>query len=64
MFYPFRDEGELNATVSGTYSEKLSEPGILDTVNRNKRQCEPYGDIVDEAFVNFNLNFARFRPKC
>ena len=54
MFYPFRNESELNATASGTYAEKLAQPEVLDIVNRNKMLCEPYGDVVDEAFINFS----------
>ena len=54
LYFPFRIEAELNATLSGTYSEKLSEGGVLDVINANKAMCEPYGDVVDEAFLHFN----------
>ena len=56
MFFPFREEHELNNTPSGTYTEKLSHPGVLETINRNKRLCEPFGDAVEEAFVQFANN--------
>ena len=33
MYCPFRSETEL---LNDTYLEKLSQPGVLDTVNSNK----------------------------
>ena len=57
MFYPFsvfRSEDELNATPSGTYTEKLSQPGVIDVINLNKQKCEPYGELVDDAFAHFS----------
>ena len=56
MFFPFRSESDLNDTPTGTYSEKLLENGVLETINRNKRLCEPFGDNVDEAFEEFHTN--------
>ena len=59
MFYPFRSESELNATPSGTYTEKLSQPGVIDIINLNKQKCEPYGQMVDDAFAYFSENNGR-----
>ena len=56
MFYPFRSESELKATPSLTYSEKLAEPETLAIINLNKQKCEPYGNLVDAAFVHFSEN--------
>lgn len=56
MFYPFRNEGKLLNENSGTYTEKLLEAGILDIINRNKRICEPFGELVEEAMLNFHTN--------
>ena len=47
MFYPFRNEQNLKYADSGSYCEKLQEPGILDIVNRNKQVFEPYGELVE-----------------
>ena len=58
MFYPFRNEQDLQSVNSGTYSEKLREPGIIDIVNRNKQVFEPYGDLVESALVNLQTNLA------
>ena len=33
MFYPFRIEESLKSVNSGTFSDKLKEPGILDVIN-------------------------------
>ena len=53
MFFPFRNESDLNATVSRTYSEKLLEPTVTKIVNKNRKACEPFADAVDEAFIDF-----------
>ena len=56
MFSPFRNEEVLKSSNTGTYSEKLQEPGILDIVNQNKQIFEPYGDLVDSALLNLHTN--------
>ena len=56
LFYPFRDETEINGKYLGTYKEKISEPGVLDIVNANKLLIEPYGDLVNAAFAHFQDN--------
>ena len=56
LFYPFRDEMEINGKYLGTYKEKISEPGVLDIVNANKLLIEPYGDLVNAAFAHFHDN--------
>ena len=38
------------------YQNKLQEQGVQDVVNRNKIKFEPYGDLVDQAFSQFNEN--------
>ena len=59
MFYPFRNEHGLKSDNTGTYAEKLQEPGIIDIVNRNKQVFEPYGDLVESALLNMRTNLAR-----
>ena len=56
MFYPFRNEQHLISANSGTYSEKLQEPGVTDIVNRNKQIFEPFGDLVESALSNLRTN--------
>ena len=59
LFYPFRNEENLKSDNSGTFSEKLQEPGIIDIVNRNKQIFEPYGDLVDSALLNLRTSHHR-----
>lgn len=33
-----------------------AEDGIRDIVNFNRQKFDPYADLVDEAYVNFNGN--------
>ena len=56
MFFPFRNESGLKATVSRTYSEKLLEQTVTETVNKNRKACELFADAVDEAFIDFIAN--------
>ena len=56
MFFPFRNESYLKATVSRTYSEKLLEPTVTEIVNENRKACDPFADAVDEAFIDFIAN--------
>ena len=38
------------------YQNKLQEQGVQDVVNRVKIKFEPYDDLVDQAFSQFNEN--------
>ena len=38
------------------YQNKLREQGAQDVVNRNKIKFEPYRDLVDQNFSQFNEN--------
>ena len=58
MFYPFRNEQDLMSDNSGTYCEKLQEPGIIDIINRNKLVFEPYGNLVESTLLNLRTNLA------
>ena len=53
MFYPFRDESEPKVGQISSYSSKLSQLGVLEIVNNNKRLVESYSDSVNAAFRNF-----------
>ena len=41
-FYPFRQEEELECTVTGTYFAKFEEPVVLNIINRNQSVMGPY----------------------
>ena len=53
LYYPFRSESEL---LVNTYLEKLSQPGVLDIVNQNKQNIEPFAELVDEAFEHYHAD--------
>ena len=39
------------------YQNKLREQGVKVVVNMSKINFEPYGDLVDQAFSQFNQNW-------
>ena len=56
LFYPFSDENELLSDCPPLYQYKMQEQGVQDVVTGNKIKFEPYGDLVDQAFSQFNEN--------
>ena len=56
LFYPFRDEKELLSGFPPMYQIKLQEEGVQDVANINQVKLEPNGDLVDQAFLQFNEN--------
>ena len=56
LFFPFRDEKQLLSSFPTLYQNKLQEQGVQDAVNTNKIKFEPYGDLVDQTFSQFNEN--------
>ena len=44
---------ELKAGESNPYCAKQQEPGVINIINKNKSLVESFGDLVDEAFLNF-----------
>ena len=58
MFYPFRIESALKSGDPLSYHAKLNEPGVLDTINRNKILTEPFSDLVDEAYARFRADLS------
>ena len=56
LFYPFRDKKQLLSGCPPSCQNKLQEQGVQDAVNRSKIKFEPYGDLVDLAFSQFNEN--------
>ena len=55
LFFPFRDK-KLLSGFPPLYQNKLEEQGFQDDVNRSKVKLEPYGDLTDQAFSQFNEN--------
>ena len=56
LFLPFRDEKQLLSGCLPLYQNKLQEQGVQDVANSNKIKFEPYGDLVDQVFSQFNEN--------
>ena len=59
LYLPFRNEDDLKSSKSGTYIEKLNEPGVLDIINANKQMFEPFSDLVDSALTDLRSNITR-----
>ena len=53
----------MKGTVSGTYSENLLEPSVIETLNKNRKAREPFADAVDEAFIDFITNPRGMNPQ-
>ena len=41
---------ELSQKLSA--NEKLNEPGVIDIVNKNSANMEPFSELIEEAFVH------------
>ena len=39
------------------YQNNLLDERVQDVVNINKIKLEPYGDLIDQAFSQYNENF-------
>ena len=64
LFYPFGDEKELLSGFPPLYQNKLQEEGVQNVVNINKIKFEPYGDLIDQAFSQFNENLINNQDPC
>ena len=56
LFYTFGDEKESLSSFLSMYQKKLQDEGVQNVININKMKFEPYGDLVDRAFLQFNEN--------
>ena len=54
LFYLFSDEKELLSSFPPLYQNKLQEQAFQDVVHIKKIKFEPYSDLVDQAYSNFN----------
>ena len=54
FFYPFRSENKLLGGTSNTYQGKFSEDDVTEIVHNNRCKFEPYAELVDEVYENFN----------
>ena len=61
LFYLFRYEKDLLSCFPPMYQNKLQEEQVKDVTNINKMKFEPCGDLVDQAFVQFNENLINNR---
>ena len=52
LFYPFRNEADLKVGVPPSYTNKISEPDIID-IKRNS-YVGPFGEIVDKALLHYH----------
>ena len=55
-FFPFRNEKQLLSDFRPLCQNKLQEKGVQDVVNNNKIKFQPYEDLVDQSFSQFNEN--------
>ena len=56
LIFFIRSEMKSFSGFPPMYQNKLQEEGVQDIVNINKMKFEPYGDLVDQAFSQFNKN--------
>ena len=56
MFFLFRNESDLKATLSRTNLEKVLEPTATEVVNKNRKACDAFADAVVEVFIDFIAN--------
>ena len=56
MFYSFHDECKLKVGESSSYSSKLSEPRLIEVIKNNKSLVEPYSDLVNDVFLNYQTS--------
>ena len=54
MYFPFRDENELK--YSNSYNENLNLPNVLQIVNLNCIELEPYAILVEDALERLTTN--------
>ena len=56
LYYTFRDEKGLLSVSQPTYQNRQQKEQVQDVINISKMKFEPYGDLDDQAFVQFNEN--------
>lgn len=55
LFSIFLEQKERRG-IALSYQCMLAEEGILEIFNLNEQKFGPYGDLVNEAFANYNSN--------
>ncbi|XP_066915086.1 uncharacterized protein [Clytia hemisphaerica] len=53
LYLPFHDENELLSDEHKTYTAKLLEPGIIETIEMNRAMIQPYAGLVDDALERY-----------
>uniref|UniRef100_A0A7M5V9S6 ATP-dependent DNA helicase n=2 Tax=Clytia hemisphaerica TaxID=252671 RepID=A0A7M5V9S6_9CNID len=56
LYLPFHDENELLSEVEKTYTAKLLEPGVIETIERNRALIQPYAGLVDDALERYRTD--------
>ena len=59
LFVLFRHEKLLLSCCPLLYQNKLQEQGVQDVLNRNKIEVDPYEDLIDQSFSQFNENLIK-----
>ena len=56
LFYPLRHEKELLSDFLPMHQNKLPGENVRDVINIKKKKFEPYGNLLDKAFLHINGN--------
>ena len=56
LCFSVHNEKQLLSGCPTLFQNKLQEQGVQDVVNRNRTKFEPYRDLVDQNFSQFNEN--------
>ena len=54
LCFSVHNEKQLLSGCPPLFQNKLQEQGVQDVVNRNRTKFEPYRDLVDQTFSQFN----------
>ena len=49
LYLPFRRESKLKVSNPSSHTNKLGEPDVVEIVNQNRNNTEPYSELVDNA---------------
>ena len=63
LFSIFLEQKERRG-LALSYQCMLAEEGVLEIVNLNEQKFGPYGDLVNEAFANYNSNLPVDQDAC
>ena len=61
MYYPFRDEGKLQASNPPNYSEKYMNPIVYDIIIVHQRLLELFLDFFDDPSKGYKKTLVLIR---